>query len=329
MIKRFSLALLLLVSLLFAGTAGAPAPASAAPTSAPNATGLMGSRPPSGDPLSYGKQIKSNPAKNPARSAKGAPTPPSFVPIKKTPGGPYYKYAVGKQFPATPPTGVSALLTIAKPYTNPTYDWHSLTEIAVQSADEQQIVEVGWTRDQYTYGDNLVHMFVYHWVNGQETCYDGCGWVDYAANTTTYAGMSLESWLQSEAVFAIERTSNAWWIGFGLPGSTEWIGNFPDALWTGATPSVTTFKQVNLFQGFGEVAAGSASASCADMGSGPTMVTASPTAGAKIYTVTYSGQPASSVGLTISHTDSHWPSAIPSGKVAPYRDLRYGGGGYC
>lgn len=198
----------------------------------------------------------------------------------------------------------------------------------MQSADEQQIVEIGWTRDQATFGDNLVHLFAYHWINGNPTCY-GCGFVDYAPNTTYTHGSSLEGILQTDKVFAIERTANAWWLGF----DGQWIGSFPDTEWTMATPPVTNFKQVNLAQFFGELAAGSDTASCADIGLGPTMVPASPTAGAKIRSTTFTGQATTAVNLAVGSTDTHWMTAYYSGSGNPgnnnTRGFNFGGGGYC
>lgn len=321
----------LLFTVLMTGSASfAQAPAESS-VALPNPTGLMGSKPPQGDPLKLGKKIVGDTAFDKARSTKGSPRPPSSVPSLLTPGGPYYFYGVGRQTISTPSTGVSALLTVSKPYVNPVYDWHSLAEIAVQSADGHQAVEIGWTRDQATFGDNLVHLFVYHWINGNPTCY-GCGFVDYAANTTFTYGSSLESYLQTDMAFSIERTATAWWLGFGTSASPNWIGSFPDTEWTNATPSVTTFKQANIFQGFGEVAAGSAASSCADMGSGPTMVVATPgppATGAKVNSVTYTSQPTTNVSLTVSSTVPQYPVAIASGYAPPYRSFRYGGGGWC
>lgn len=50
----------------------------------------------------------------------------------------------------------------------------------VQSEDGRHIVEVGWTVDRELNGDAQPHLFVYHWVDGQATCYNGCGFVQYS-----------------------------------------------------------------------------------------------------------------------------------------------------
>jgi hypothetical protein len=45
------------------------------------------------------------------------------------------------------------------------------------TTDRNFIVEVGWTVDDSLNGDYRPHLFVYHWVNNGETCYNGCGFV--------------------------------------------------------------------------------------------------------------------------------------------------------
>src|SRR4029453_8268692 len=54
----------------------------------------------------------------------------------------YYSYGVGRQ--TVEADGVAAAVTIGRPKLDQN-DWHSLAELAVQSADGQQVVEVGWT----------------------------------------------------------------------------------------------------------------------------------------------------------------------------------------
>jgi hypothetical protein len=132
-------------------------------------------------------------------------------------------------------------------------DGHSLQELAVQSADGSQIVEVGWTVDRGLNGDAHPHLFVYHWVSGQESCYNGCGFVP--TSRIVKAGMRLRE--NSAGVFSIENRHGDWWISYdGLP-----IGYFPGSLWDG------TFTRLGLVQTFGEVAA-KAAPTCTDMGDG-------------------------------------------------------------
>ena len=71
--------------------------------------------------------------------------------------------------------GASVQIDQARPVIGPAY--HSLIELAVESLDSSQIVEVGWTVDKELNGDDLPHLFVFHWVDGAPTCYNGCGFV--------------------------------------------------------------------------------------------------------------------------------------------------------
>jgi len=121
-----------------------------------------------------------------------------------------YFYAVGRQSAA--PDGVAALLKVSQPAVS-TQDWHSLAEIAVQSADAHQVVEVGWIVNS---GDNSTHLFVYHWVNGAPTCYNACGFVPYAgASIAPGAALAVDVSKQ----FGIQHYNGAWWIAY----DSEWI----------------------------------------------------------------------------------------------------------
>ena len=98
------------------------------------------------------------------------PVPRPAPPVK-------YHYSSGLQYAET--DGTYANLVIGKPDLAEE-DYHTLAEIAVQSADGKQIVEVGWTVDRGVNGDDDPHLFVYHWVDGKETCYNGCGFKQYS-----------------------------------------------------------------------------------------------------------------------------------------------------
>jgi len=210
-----------------------------------------------------------------------------------------YFYAVGKQTAA--PAGVAALLKVSQPAVS-TQDWHSLAEIALQSADSHQVVEVGWIVNS---GDNSTHLFVYHWVNGAPTCYNACGFVPYAgASIAPGAALAVDVSKQ----FGIQHYNGAWWIAY----DTEWIGSFPDSLWSGA------YTQTGLVQVFGEVAASSTNP-CTQMGNG---LTPGDTSAAKISSVTYVDGPP--VVLTVSTTSTLYPAVQTSD-----RTFRFGGIGTC
>ncbi len=154
--------------------------------------------------------------------------------------GAKYYYSGAYQFAISP--GSSAFLTQHLPWLLPA-DHHSLAEIAVQSADTRQIVEVGWTVDREVNGDDNPHLFVYHWVDGVGTCYNGCGWVQ--SSPTRFPGMRL-AYDGTASQYMIQYREGNWWIGY----QGEWIGYFPGLLWNG------TYTQSGLIQWFGELAAG-------------------------------------------------------------------------
>jgi hypothetical protein len=163
----------------------------------------------------------------------------------------YYIYSVGKQTAQT--DGVAASVMIGKPRVGPN-DWHSLAEIAVQSADSQQVVEVGWTVDRATNGDDDPHLFVFSWVDGGPQCYNECGFVP-AKGASIKPGDTLVSGTAKN--FGVQHINGAWWIAY----DTEWIGAFTDKQWNGK------FTRSGLVQFFGEVAASSPQP-CTEMGTG-------------------------------------------------------------
>jgi Neprosin len=148
--------------------------------------------------------------------------------------------------------GARVRLDQAQPVVAPD-DMHSLAELAVQSADEQQIVEVGWRVAPSFNGDALPRLFVYHWVDGQATCYDGCGFVQVSKRVRP--GMPVE--IGKAAQYAIRHGREGWWVSY----RGHRIGYFPDALWNGR------FVRAGLFQAFGEVAT-APGIPCTDMGNG-------------------------------------------------------------
>jgi hypothetical protein len=215
-----------------------------------------------------------------------------------------YHYAVGKQTAEV--DGAAALITIAKP-TVVKQDWHSLAEIALQSADGQQVVEVGWTVDRLTNGDSDPHLFVFNWVDGGPTCYNECGFIP-ARGASIKPGDTLPYGVTKN--FGIQHLNGAWWIAY----DSEWIGAFPDRNWNGR------FPRANLVQVFGEVAS-SSTRPCSEMGNGETP-TPDNAAAAKFSTVMYVNGPPVVLSLrTIG-------DAYSTAKVTD-RTFRYGGPGTC
>ncbi|MGA5300878.1 neprosin family prolyl endopeptidase [Nucisporomicrobium flavum] len=160
----------------------------------------------------------------------------------------FFHYSVGTQIGDT--DGSWANLTIAKPYLA-SGDFHTLTEIAVQSADGRQIVEVGWTVDRGVNGDSDPHLFVYYWKDRVPSCYNACGFTMYSSSVKP--GDTLP--VGATKRFGIQHFDGVWWIAY----DSEWIGYFPDSLWNG------TYTRAGLTQWFGEVAA-STNQPCTDMG---------------------------------------------------------------
>jgi hypothetical protein len=185
-------------------------------------------------------------------------------------------------------------------------DSHTLAELAVQSADGQQIVEVGWTVDRGLNGDLQPHLFVFHWVNRVASCYNGCGYVQ-AAGATIVPGQAFTP--GEVRYLTIRHTGGNWWIGV----DSQMIGYYPDSLWNG------TYTKAGLVQWFGEVAAGSP-APCTDMGNG---VLATPTAGAQIFDVGYWSGPAVSLSQTVTNASYYTVAATAANA------FRYGGPGAC
>jgi hypothetical protein len=148
--------------------------------------------------------------------------------------------------------GLFGYMTVGRPILDPA-DFHSLGELAAQSSNLRNIVEVGWTVDRGLFGDDFPHLFVFHWVNGSPTCYNGCGWRQWSSNVRP--GQVLTT--GSRPRFDIFQWQGNWWIGV----DSEWIGYFPGSLWSGE------YTQAFLAQWFGEVFA-AGPMPCSDMGNG-------------------------------------------------------------
>jgi Neprosin len=165
--------------------------------------------------------------------------------------GSCYDYVSGQQ--SSNVTGVSVDMMQADPELDPNYNGHSLQEISLQDSAQQQTVEIGWTVDRGLNGDTAPHLFVYHWVNGQGTCYNGCGFVQ--VSTANAPGMTVAT--GQSAQYGILFYQGNWWVQY----NNDWVGYFPGSLWNNA------YTSAQLISAFGEVAE-SGSPSCTDMGNG-------------------------------------------------------------
>jgi hypothetical protein len=215
-----------------------------------------------------------------------------------------YLYNVGSQQAET--DGFYTNVTISKPKLDKR-DYHTLAELAVQSADGQQIVEVGWNVDRVVNGDDDPHLFVYHWVNRVPTCYNGCGFVQYSKTVVPGATLTYDVTKK----FGIQYFNGAWWVAF----DSEWIGYFPETLWN---DQGIKFSRTGLLQVFGEVAATS-DKPCTEMGNGQT---SDRSTAALMASISYLNGPA--VAMSMRTTSDVYPIAPLSA-----RTFRYGGPGAC
>jgi hypothetical protein len=186
----------------------------------------------------------------------GPPVPPSVPPITAADQprcwfGACFQYVSGTQYATN--TGASVSTTVEQPEVD-TADpnAHSLQELAVMTTDRAFIVEIGWTVDPRMNGDTAPHLFVYHWVNNSESCYNGCGFV---STSTTQPGIRLTPGVSAQ--LAIESDGSNWWLAY----NGTWIGYFPGALWNNAYP------RASEVQAFGEVSS-TTTPTCTDMGNG-------------------------------------------------------------
>jgi hypothetical protein len=213
-----------------------------------------------------------------------------------------YMYGAASQFATA--EGASADFRVAQPLLATT-DFHSLAELAVSSADQRQAVEIGWTVNRNLYGDTLPRLFVFHWIDGVETCYNACGFVPF--DPAVRPGIALAR--GSTQKFTIQHHQGNWWIGL----NSSWVGFYPDTRWGGR------YTQVGLSQWYGEVAAGSTN-TCTDMG---TSAFASSTSAATISNMAFIAGPAVNVTTLQTHPGFYTVSRTATNST------RYGGPGAC
>jgi hypothetical protein len=163
------------------------------------------------------------------------------------------------------PTGAFGSVVVSQPRVEPGWyrsGGHSLAELTVESEDGKQIVEVGWIVGNTGSGDPgpAPRLFVFHWINGKQTCYNGCGWKQ--TSTTKVPGMVLTPAARGELTsMGISYFGGNWWVFF----DNEYIGYFPESLWASASPA---FDHVHNAQWFGEVCSGTSDTPPTGMGNG-------------------------------------------------------------
>ncbi|WP_412738930.1 neprosin family prolyl endopeptidase [Krasilnikovia sp. MM14-A1259] len=237
-----------------------------------------------------------------ARAAAVPPVPPALA--EPVPGGGpdvNFLYGMGSQYAET--DGTYANFSIGKPRLADG-DFHTLAELSVRTADGLQVAEVGWNVDRAVNGDSDPHLFVYHWVNNQESCYNACGFVQYSQ--TVKPGDTLPE--GNNKKFGIQHFNGAWWVAY----DTEWLGYFPDSLWNGQ------FTRTGLVQYFGEVAS-PVTRPCSQMGNGQGADNAAAT---RVGSVSFLNGPDVDLNVRVQ-------GGVYGVSKLSARTFRYGGPGAC
>jgi hypothetical protein len=249
-----------------------------------------------------------------ARTGKAVTS--SFAPC---PGCYFYNSGIDFHSAGSLPTGFYTNIEIETPTLDTAAsDNHTVTEIAVEKSvnSSRQIVETGWAVNQTVFGDTQTRLFVGHWVNGNFG-----GW---NASFTDWGGTApnVGDVLTSTGFlkFGIVYSGGDWWTWLGPTSGAggDWVGYFDGALWTGASPTVTTFTDAEITHAYGEVNADN-DPTCTEMGDG---VLGSSTTGAYLASTTNVG------GATSAMTWGENP-AYPDFEIwaASTRTARYGGPG--
>jgi hypothetical protein len=195
--------------------------------------------------------------KQPHKEGENPPPPPPAPPCD---GVSWYGscYYYGSAAFSTVADGGGMTNSIEKPtYVNTGGEGHSLDEIAVQGgASNGNIIEMGWFVDSEMEGNVNPHIFVYHWINGAETCYDTCGWQQWSS--TYHPGMDLGSAVGKKVYIGYVLYQGNWWGWF----DDQWMGYFPGSEWNGQ------YTKTSLIQWFGEVASANGIPPKTQMGNG-------------------------------------------------------------
>ena len=222
---------------------------------------------------------------------KGRPILPGAAAAVPPHAGTVFLYAGYYQQPGSATAGAGARMKQGDPGLA-AGDAHTLGEIAVQSADQRQIVEIGWTVDALVNDDVHPRLFVFHWVDGAPTCYNGCGWVQ--VHPTKKPGMRVTPGAMAD--YQIQLRGSDWWLSY----EGEDLGYFPGSLWP------TPFTTAGLVQWFGEIAAATAD-SCSEMGNGAKGTDPAAAAMTGLYLVTSSGARETANAMTGTVTNpAYW-----------------------
>lgn len=237
-------------------------------------------------------------------------------------GSPCFDYAGKRRNMTDPADGYMVTADIAKPNLLG-WDYHSLFELAAMNSTQSEIVEVGWTVDQAVCGTGVTDpcLFTFAWRNGNPLGYYS-GLFQQSVGTPVPRGGSLASAIGTSKSFSIRHYDTAgcgcstagWWISY----DGNWLGVWPDTIWTGASPAIT-FTEANVLDTFGELSAG-LSPTQSKIGNGQL---ASTTQGAQVVLNSFYG---STDTLTLPNSDATEPDRWNDVAVNA-TTFRYGGPG--
>lgn len=147
---------------------------------------------------------------------------------------------------------------------------HSIGEIAVMGTGSVGAgatlddVEMGFSVSPSQWGDNAPHLFVYHWDDGNQTCYNSCNWNQQS--NTYYPGMDLTPLVGKFVYIGWVQYRQAWWGWF----NDQWLGYIDNSAFQ------TPFTKTAQIQWYGEVASNNGIPPLVQMGNGqfPSQTTA-------------------------------------------------------
>jgi hypothetical protein len=255
------------------------------------------------------------------------PLPPGSK--MRGPLGNEYNYLSSFQATTTDPArGTRGMSTTSKPHCDTAgglYYAHCLGQWAIQSADQQDRVELGWMVNPswradlnpflfaFAADDNVSLGYAFDNRPGACSVVPNCGWVDYATNPVNIlAGLPKPA----NHDYIIERTTTVTWVGW----NGSWVAYLPHSVFAGGVEFGSgSTDMVELTQWFWEnyvYELGDATefATCSDFGSGDDSFPSPVSGTASMYDLELIGSATAenitvrkSRGVTLSNSD---PAAI-------------------
>ncbi|HEX5456439.1 MAG TPA: neprosin family prolyl endopeptidase [Candidatus Saccharimonadales bacterium] len=256
--KRTIMAVTLLLALVFSGTIFALKTAGKNPVKTTGEVPQVQKKPET-DTTKASKTTKKAKNSDPIKKSPSATIDkPPVDPDENTPAinvkkGFDYYYAGAYQYATASGASVTLSQEMPKVMNSASSHNHSVAELSIESVDGKQIVEVGWVVDPIMNGDSKPHLFVYHWIDGEGTCYNECGFVQ--VSSSHFPGDPLTTGVTG--IYKINYSGGEWQIYY----NGDELGYFPASLWSGE------FTTARFIQVFGEIAKNSTGV-CLQMGNG-------------------------------------------------------------